>query len=190
MNMNDQLADLHAALKEATENVRAQRGDYLEELAGVLGQLELVMSEVGGTSNLVRLTGRLSEAAVERRVPAGPALVAFRLTVDREGEAAERQKVDALDCMAWTDRTRKEALQWGAGDVIAIEGAVRRRFFVADGISQSRVEIEVTDARLVAPAGAGARGALTPPTGRQGVELDEAPRVPRHQSPGTSGNRR
>jgi len=100
--------------------------------------------------NEVRLVGRLSAGSEERELPSGSVLVAFRVIVDRlEPEARERQRVDVLDCVVWTARLRRQALGWRAGDLIEVEGALRRRFFRSSGATQSRVEVEVLRGRVI-----------------------------------------
>ncbi len=101
--------------------------------------------------NQVLLRGRLAAAAEPRVLPSGDELVSFRLIVDREGGAggSSRRRVDTIDCAAWTARTRRSVLAWNAGEVVEIEGALRRRFRRMDGRTVSRVEIEVTRARRV-----------------------------------------
>ena len=98
--------------------------------------------------NEVRLVGRVAADPVVVALPSGDQLVSFRVTVDREG-AATRQRVDALECSAWTARVRRSVSRWRPGDVVEVRGAVRRRFFRTPSGTASRVEIEVAGARLI-----------------------------------------
>jgi single-strand DNA-binding protein len=98
--------------------------------------------------NEVLLVGRLSAAPEVRVLPSGDEITTWRLIVAREG-AEERPRQDTLDCTAWTARTRKTASSWQAGDVVEIEGALRRRFWKTPGSLASRCEIEVSRARRV-----------------------------------------
>jgi single-strand DNA-binding protein len=99
--------------------------------------------------NEVRVVGRVAEPAVERELPSGDQLVTFRLVVRRPEGGPSRQRVDALECAAWSARVRRSALSWRPGDVVEVSGSVRRRFFRGAGATASRVEIEVVSGRLV-----------------------------------------
>jgi single-strand DNA-binding protein len=101
--------------------------------------------------NEVRLVGRLSSAPEERPLPSGDSLLAFRLVVDRK-EAAIRgkQRIDVLDCVAWSGRSKRTVAGWDIGSVVEVSGELRRRFFRgASGSNASRVEIEVLSGRLI-----------------------------------------
>ena len=98
--------------------------------------------------NEVRLVGRVAAGPVVVALPSGDQLVSFRVTVDRDA-AATRQRVDALECSAWTARVRRSVSRWRPGDVVEVRGAVRRRFFRTPSGTASRVEIEVAGARLI-----------------------------------------
>ncbi|CAN5881395.1 hypothetical protein BH20ACT6_BH20ACT6_12960 [soil metagenome] len=98
--------------------------------------------------NEVRLRGRVSAAGAERVLPSGDALVTGRLVVRRAaGAASRRQHVDTLDCVAWTPRARRSLLSWEPGNLVEVEGAIRRRFWRGAGGLSSRVEVEVSTAR-------------------------------------------
>lgn len=100
-------------------------------------------------SNEVVLVGRLSHEALERELPSGDVLCTFRLVVDRTGAARSRQTVDALECVAWSPRLRRTVVTWRPGDLVRVEGVLRRRFFRASGSVASRVEVEALRARVV-----------------------------------------
>ena len=99
--------------------------------------------------NVVRLVGRLSAPAVVTELPSGDRLCSFRVVVGRPPSHASRQRVDALECTTWVSRVRRSALSWSAGDVVEVEGAIRRRFFRTGAGAASRVEVEVSSARRV-----------------------------------------
>jgi single-strand DNA-binding protein len=99
--------------------------------------------------NEVRVVGRLAERAAERELPSGDRLVTFRLVVRRPEGGPSRQRVDALECAAWSARVRRSAVAWRPGDVVEVTGAVRRRFYRGTAATASRVEIEVVSGRLV-----------------------------------------
>jgi single-strand DNA-binding protein len=98
--------------------------------------------------NEVRLVGRVTGPPAEVTLPSGDQLVTFRVTVSRE-QPAGRQRVDALECTAWAARVRRSVGRWRAGDLVEVEGAVRRRFFRTPAGTGSRVEIEVAGGRLI-----------------------------------------
>ena len=98
--------------------------------------------------NTVRLRGRVSAAATERVLPSGDVIVTARLVIRRPaGPARSRQPVDTLDCQAWSARNRRSLLSWQPGELVEVEGAVRRRFRRGPAGLSSRVEVEVASAR-------------------------------------------
>lgn len=97
--------------------------------------------------NEVRLVGRVSQEPEERVLPSGDVLWTFRVVVPRD--RGRPGGVDALDCAAWSGRTRRSVAAWSAGDTVEVTGAVRRRFFRAGGAPASRVEVEMTGGRLI-----------------------------------------
>lgn len=99
--------------------------------------------------NAVSLVGRISGEVVERELPSGDLLATFRLVVPRE-QAAGRARVDTIDVACWSGRTRRVAGRLGEGAVVAVEGALRRRFFAAGGGRASRYEVEAQRLRRVA----------------------------------------
>ena len=106
------------------------------------------------SANQVRLLGRVSADPEERVLPSGDVVWTFRVVVPRP-ESDARTRVDALDCVAWTARSRRSVGSWRAGDVVEVEGAMRRRFFRTGAGAASRVEVEVSRGRLVRRAATG-----------------------------------
>jgi len=102
--------------------------------------------------NEVLLVGRLSAAPETRVLPSGDEITTWRLVVTRDDVVEGRPGQDTLDCTAWTGRARKAAGAWDAGDVVEVEGALRRRFWKTPASLASRCEIEVSRARRVAKA--------------------------------------
>jgi single-strand DNA-binding protein len=98
--------------------------------------------------NEVRVTGRLSMAADERMLPSGDEVVSWRLVVERPQDA-KRGGMDVIDCAAFAARIRRAALKWRPGDVIDVEGSLRRRFWRNGGTTASRYEVEVRRAGRV-----------------------------------------
>lgn len=109
--------------------------------------------------NEVHLVGHVSGPVQQRELPSGDALVTFRLVVPRTGRAARAaapegarargQAVDTFDVACWSSRTRAVALRLPEGQVVAVEGSLRRRFFRAAGASVSRHEVEAARVRRV-----------------------------------------
>lgn len=112
------------------------------------------MVAVAEGTNEVRLVGHVSGEVQERTLPSGDPLVTFRLVVprpERRGAGSgARPGVDTLDVACWSGRTRASAARLTEGQVVEVEGAVRRRFFSAGPGRVSRYEIE---ARRVRRAG-------------------------------------
>jgi single-strand DNA-binding protein len=110
--------------------------------------------------NEVVLVGRVSAPAVERELPSGDMIMIWRLVVDRPprrtragvGRAVGGRSptIDTLDCVAWTAGLRRTARSLAAGDVVAVEGALRRRFWRAGSAAASRCEVEVLQLRRLA----------------------------------------
>ena len=103
--------------------------------------------------NAVRLVGRLSAPPVELVLPSGDRMSTFRVVVGRPPGHRSQQPVDALECTTWVARVRRSALSWQPGDVVEVQGSVRRRFFRTGSGAASRVEVEVSSARRVRRAG-------------------------------------
>lgn len=119
------------------------------------------IQEPPARANEVRLVGRLAVAPVRRELPSGDLLVSFRLVVARPAPARGRPTssvpsrsptVDAIDCAAWRKDVQRALDRAAPGDVLAVEGALRRRFWRAGGGAVSRTEVEVVRLRR---AGAG-----------------------------------
>ena len=109
--------------------------------------------EPGSARNEVVLVGRVSAPAEERELPSGDVIATWRLVVDRPPPGRGRSggqsavKVDTLDCVVWTPKLRRAVRTFAAGDVVAVEGALRRRFWRAGAAAASRCEVEVVSAR-------------------------------------------
>lgn len=103
-------------------------------------------------ANEVRLSGRLAAAPEEKVLPSGDAVVTFRLVVPRalsrrRGPAGGRvPSVDTIDCSVWAAALRRRVVRWEGGDLITVEGALRRRFWQASGGARSRYDVEIRQA--------------------------------------------
>lgn len=103
--------------------------------------------------NEVRLRGRLAAEAEERELPSGDLIAVLRLVVPREPPSGRRRaapdgprraSVDTIDVVCWTAGARRSARRLRAGDLVEVEGALRRRFFGGPAGRQSRYEVEAT----------------------------------------------
>jgi single-strand DNA-binding protein len=100
------------------------------------------MTESATRVNEVHLGGRLAATVVDRRLPSGDTLTTFRLVVDRP-DGAPGPRVDTVDCTAWRGDVRRTLASWAPGDVVRVDGELRRRFWRAGAGAVSRYEVEV-----------------------------------------------
>ena len=118
-------------------------------------------SEREESGNRVRLRGKVSTAPEERSLPSGTTIVTLRLSVPREPSPmteGSRQTADWVDCSAWGRKIRRTVSGWRAGDVVELEGALRRRFYRGASGAATRLEVEVLSGRLVSRAEATSGG--------------------------------
>jgi single-strand DNA-binding protein len=104
------------------------------------------------SANVVRLRGKVSTGPQERALPSGTTIVTLRLSVPRTPTPMTRnskQGVDWVDCAAWGGRVRRTALRWEVGDVVEVEGALRRRFYRGGSGTATRLEVELLGGRLL-----------------------------------------
>lgn len=111
--------------------------------------------------NEVALVGRVSGVAEERTLPSGDVLLTWRVVVDRPPsrraapEGSRPVTIDTIDCVAWTGGVRRTAAGFVAGDVVRVEGSLRRRFWRGGGGGLgSRYEVEVVSAKRLERASA------------------------------------
>ncbi len=95
--------------------------------------------------NAVRLSGRVSAAPEARMLPSGDEVVSFRLIVPRSPAARRRskQRVDTIECSAWTARLRRAVRRLEAGDAVTVTGELRRRFTRGAGGPMSWVNVDL-----------------------------------------------
>jgi len=112
-------------------------------------------------ANSVMLSGRVAAEPAERVLPSGDRLWTCRIVVPRARVAAPASgrrspSVDVVDLAAWSARARRAMSGWHAGDIVGVEGALRRRFYRSGGgQTASRVEVEVTKGRVLRRARSG-----------------------------------
>jgi single-strand DNA-binding protein len=107
--------------------------------------------------NRVLLRGKVTTPPHQRELPSGSTIVTLRLSVPRDETTpmvrGSRQSVDWVDCSAWGARARRSASRWRVGDVVEVEGALRRRFHRGAAGPSTRLEVEVLGGRILARAG-------------------------------------
>lgn len=103
--------------------------------------------------NEVRVVGRLAAEPLRRELPSGDVLVAFRLVVERgplgEGPGRRGPTVDTLDCAAWRKDTQRAIGRCLPGDIVEVQGSLRRRFWRSPAGAASRSEIETMKVRRI-----------------------------------------
>ena len=92
--------------------------------------------------NTVVLVGKVSTTAQDIELPSGEVLVRLRIVVPRE-RPTTRTTVDTIDLVCVKAVVRKRAHSLAAGEVVRVEGSLRRRFWKAGAGVASRVEVEV-----------------------------------------------
>ena len=103
--------------------------------------------------NEVVLVGRVSGEPQERELPSGDRLVSWRVVLDRPAprrplpEGARAVTIDTVDCVAWGAGVRRTARSLGDGDVVSLQGSLRRRFWRGSTGAASRTEVEVESLR-------------------------------------------
>ena len=95
--------------------------------------------------NEVYLVGRLSGEPLERQLPSGDVLLSWRVVVERGSGDRGSSKVmhDTLPCFSVRAGIRRSVGSWSAGDIVEVEGVLRRSFWRVPGGSQaSKCEVE------------------------------------------------
>ena len=94
--------------------------------------------------NEVYLCGRVTSEGIETQLPSGDIACEFRIVVDREKSRGDKKEVDSIDVVVWSAGLRKKVRSLVEGDILQIEGAIRRRFWQgAHGVA-SRWQIEAS----------------------------------------------
>lgn len=103
--------------------------------------------------NEIALVGRINAEPAVRVMPSGDEVTMLRLVVDRprghrrsDGDRSTIT-VDTFDIACWTARTRTRAAKLTPGDVVRVEGALRRRFHRTPTGPVSRYEVEAATLR-------------------------------------------
>jgi single-strand DNA-binding protein len=96
-------------------------------------------------ANSVQLVGHVSGEPIERQLPSGDHLVSFRVVVPRSAAARRRtrQSVDTVECSAWSAKVRRIAVRLAVGELVAVNGELRRTFRRSRGGVRSWVTVDV-----------------------------------------------
>jgi single-strand DNA-binding protein len=97
--------------------------------------------------NEVHLVGSVSTTPEERELSDGRGAVTFRLDVRTDTDAGPAR--DSLDITVIGTRARKAALSWEVGDLVDVEGVVRRKFYRVGVGSRPFTVIEADRAKRV-----------------------------------------
>jgi single-strand DNA-binding protein len=97
--------------------------------------------------NEVFLEGRVSSEPNEKLLPSGDLVVEFRIVIDRAKSRGKKREVDTLEIAVWAAKVRRRALALAVDDWVAIDGAVRRRFWRAPTGVASRWQVEASQLR-------------------------------------------
>lgn len=95
--------------------------------------------------NQVVAVGRLGARVERRTLPSGDDVTVFTVIVDRpENERGHaRTKVDAIPCQTFKPVVARRLAASSEGDLVRIEGVLRRRFWRTPGGLGSAVEVDV-----------------------------------------------
>jgi single-strand DNA-binding protein len=102
---------------------------------------EVVEIEQDYSLNDVLLRGRVSQEAVEKKLPSGDTVVEFRLIVTRDKQPG----VDTLDIASWSAKSRRTALSLRPDEWVEITGSIHRRFWSAPTGLASRWQVEALE---------------------------------------------
>ena len=92
--------------------------------------------------NSVHLVGRITTAGQEIELPSGDMLVKFRIVIPRD-RPISKTTVDTIDCVVDRKSLHKKVLRFFEGEIVEIEGQLRRRFWKAGPGVASKLEVEV-----------------------------------------------
>jgi single-strand DNA-binding protein len=94
--------------------------------------------------NDVAVVGRISSVGEVVTLPSGSQVISVRVVVPRADGRS-----DVFDCSAWTAVLRRKVASWRIGDVVSLEGQMRRRFWRAGTIPSSRWDLEIAVASRI-----------------------------------------
>ncbi|MEP6852383.1 MAG: single-stranded DNA-binding protein [bacterium] len=109
----------------------------------------------GKHRNFVEIVGELAGPPDVRELPSGDLVTSLRLTVRTLGPrrtgtaAAPATRADSIDCAVWRGDLRARVCSWRQGDVVALSGALRHRYWRGPQGLGSRYEVEVSGIKLL-----------------------------------------
>ena len=127
-------------------------GHPLEQRGVVMAKHQQEAAVDVAAINHVHVQGRVSSGPEARELPSGSSVVSLRLSLSRAESPmtkGSKQTVDWVDCAAWGSSQRRAALRWKVGDVVAIEGALRRRVSRGPHGMNTRLEVEILSGQRV-----------------------------------------
>jgi single-strand DNA-binding protein len=119
--------------------------------------------------NEILLVGRLAADPADRVLPSGDVLTTWRLIVARgparrpAARPGRSPGVDTLDCVSADPEVRARVSAAPPGEVLRVEGHLRRRFFRTPAGPASRYEVEAVTVRPVTPPAEGEVQPSRPP---------------------------
>lgn len=87
--------------------------------------------------------GRLGSKVIQRELPSGDVITAFTVIVDRPVRERTTTKVDAIACQTLLSSVVNRLDRLDAGDMVRVEGTLRRRFWRAGAGLGSAMEVDV-----------------------------------------------
>lgn len=99
--------------------------------------------EFSDWTNAVYLVGRVTSVAEDIELPSETILTRFRIVVPR-AKPTTKTTVDAIDLIAMKAGLQRKARSLAVGDIVEVDGEIRRRFWKAGVSVASRVEIEIS----------------------------------------------
>lgn len=94
-------------------------------------------------NNYVEITGRVTSVGEQIELPSGDVLTRFRVVIPRE-KPTTKATVDTIDCVSFKAGVSKKAMKLSEGEVVELQGQLRRRFWQTGSGVASRMEVEVS----------------------------------------------
>ncbi|SCX54020.1 single-strand DNA-binding protein [Klenkia marina] len=107
----------------------------------------------GTDRNDVVLRGRLAAPAVVRELPSGDTLLVFKLTVRRPAPRPREPGHDTITCVSSAAGPVRRAASWHPGDLLEVQGSLRRRYWRSPTGGAVVHEVECRRARRCRPTG-------------------------------------
>jgi single-strand DNA-binding protein len=98
--------------------------------------------------NRIDLVGRVTAEPARRELSAGRRLVSWRLAMTRcADEQRGGTEVDAVNCVSFDPQIHSGVQGWSIGDVVHVQGALRRRLWRTSAGTASFFEVEAQQVR-------------------------------------------